>query len=416
MVMRRALGLILVTVFACSDDSKGGGITDHATGGSAGSGPSGGGPGGAAGTAGVPVGSGGTQAAQGGSNAGSSTFTLPRVYPPVRAATPTALVAGTSYAAQPFRGGPDQPGFGTARQALSAISLATAIRERFYSTGPTDLLRIVKAVDDRVQGLDLTVAAHPCLATPPVEHTYVLPGGQTFQVKLQCLQHFGTPGANSGWVGFGRVRPVSADAGASGVAATSVAVDASVPADAGSGAGDAGSTATDGSDFYLIEGQEGGNGGAYHIDGQGNVEGWIAVAERDIPANSQVIMHLRTDNAAGTLELALAGSAVGFCAAHLKTDPTFLFVSGKTNAPPPPGTTQAVGTQYCDEPRSGCYRADNLATDLGSESVSCAAIGPSSFREGVELDSDTSADAGVNVVTTDIYSYFSQMPAGIPDF
>src|SRR5204863_1088492 len=127
---------------------------------------------------------------------------------------------------------------------------------------------------------------------------------------------------------------------------------------------------------YLIEGQEGGNGSAYHIDRHGNVEGWIAVAERDIPGNSQVIMHLRTDKTAGTLELALAGSAVGFCAAHLKTNPEFLFVSGKTNAPPPPGTMQAVGTQYCDAVRSGCFRADDLATDLGGDSGSCTAIGP----------------------------------------
>jgi hypothetical protein len=75
-----------------------------------------------------------------------------------------------------------------------------------------------------------------------------------------------------------------------------------------------------------------------------------------------------------------------------------------------------VGTQYCDEPRSGCYQADNLNADLGSDSASCAAIGPSSFAVGVELDSDTSADAGVNVVTTEIYSYFSQMPVGVPEF
>jgi hypothetical protein len=67
-------------------------------------------------------------------------------------------------------------------------------------------------------------------------------------------------------------------------------------------------------------------------------------------------------------------------------------------------------------PRSGCYQADNLATDLGSDSASCAAIGPSSFRIDVELDSDTSADAGVNVVTTEIYGYFNQMPAGVPEF
>ncbi len=334
---------------------------------------------------------------------------MPRVYPPVRAATPTELINNPSFAAMPFRRGEDQQAFGMARQAQTAITLATAIQERFYSTGPTDLLRIVKALDDRVQGLDLDLAAHPCLAAPPVEHFYALPGGQTFRVRLQCLQRFGTPGMSTGWVGWGRARPIGADAGAT-----------RVPADASTNAAedhlDAGSGATDGSEFYLVEGQEGGNGGAYHIDQHGNVEGWIAVAEREIPANSQVIMHLFTNAAASTLELALAGSGVGFCAAHLKTNPSLLFVGGKTNAPPPPGIMQAVGTQYCDEPRAGCFLADNLATDLGSDSASCAAIGPASFDVDVELDSDTSADAGVNVVTSEIHGYFSQMPAGIPDF
>jgi hypothetical protein len=410
--MRRALGFVLLAALACSDGSKGDPVLGS-MGGNAGADGSNGGSGA---MGGAQVGGGGTQAqgggtqAQGGSNGGSSTITLPRVYPPVRAATPTALIANPSYAALPFRQGEGGPELGTARQAQTAVNLATAIQERFYSTGPTDLLRIVRALDDRVQGLDLTVAAHPCLSTLPVEHTYSLPGGQSFQVKLQCMQHFGTPGASgSGWLGFGRALPGSAASGGD-------PGDASVPPDAASGAFDAGQGAPDGSEFYLIEGQEGGNGGVYHIDRRGNIEGWIAVAERDIPANSQVLMHLSTDAAAGTLELALAGAGVGFCAAHLKTDPSFLFVSGKTNAPPPPGTMQEVGTQYCDVPRSGCYQADNLATDLGSDSASCAAIGPSSFRIDVELDSDTSADAGVNVVTTEIYGYFNQMPAGVPEF
>jgi hypothetical protein len=116
------------------------------------------------------------------------------------------------------------------------------------------------------------------------------------------------------------------------------------------------------------------------------------------------------------LELALAGSGVGFCAAHLKTNPDFLFVDGKTNAPPPPGTEQAVGTQYCDAARSGCFQASDLGTDLGSESTSCTGIGSSSFDLLVALDADTSADAGDNVVTTEIYGYFNEMPTGVPDF
>jgi hypothetical protein len=414
MGMRRALCFALLTISACSSGSKGGGVPNGPSGGTAGTGGTGDTQGGSSGTGGAQGGSGGTGGAQGGSS--HSTLVLPRVYPPVRAATPTALIANPSYTAQPFQRAA-RAGFGTARQALTGgINLATAIQERFYSTGPTDLLRIVSGVDGRVQTLDLTVAAHPCLSTPPVEHTYLLPGGQTFQVKLQCMQRFGTPGMNAGWVGFGIGQPAAGDAGVSGDEEAAVAADASPPEDSGAGVRDAGPPTGSGSDFYLIEGQEGGNGGAYHIDRNGNVEGWIAVAERDIPANSQVIMHLLTDQAAGTLELALAGSAVGFCAAHLKTNPEFLFVSGKTNAPPPPGTSQAVGTQYCDAPRSGCYRADALDTDLGSDSASCTPVGPSSFGIGEELDSDTSADAGVNVVTTDIYSYFNQVPVGVPDF
>jgi hypothetical protein len=410
--MRFPFGLAVVMLSACSSDSS-----DPK--------PQVGSPGGSSGAGGSQAGSSGAVGAQGGSGAGAApqggaggaggasgaNVSLPEVYPPVRAATPTALIADPNFAASAFSLGAS---LGTARQALTGINLATAIQQRFYSTGPTDLLRIVKELDDRVQGLDVDVARHPCIASAPVPVTYALPAGATFDVKLQCLQHFGTAGASSGWVGFGVVPSSEVDAGVPGAGL------AALPSDAGardaSVAADAAAPPAGANDFYLVEGQEGGNGGAYHIDSRGNIEAWIAVAERDIPANSQVIMHLWTNQAAGTLELTLAGSGVGFCAAHLKTNPSFLFVSGKTNAPPPPGTEQAVGTQYCDATRSGCFDASDLSTDLGGGSPSCAAIGPSSFDIGVELDADTSADAGVNVAPGDIYTFFNQLPAGVQDF
>jgi hypothetical protein len=411
MRMRFRYGLAFLMLSACSSGSSDPKIQEESQGGTGGAGSSQGGSGGAVGSQGGANAGGAPQGGAGGAGGTSgANVSLPEVYPPVRAATPTALIADPSFSASAFRLASDLGNLGRARQALGEISLATAIQERFYSTGPTDLLRIVKALDDRVQGLNLDRAAHPCLASNPVPVAYALPAGAAFDVKLQCLQHFGTPGASSGWVGFGVVPTAEVDAGVPGAA----------PADAGtldaSAARDGGSAATGASDFYLVEGQSGGNGGAYHIDSHGNVEAWIAVAERDIPANSQVIMHLWTNRATGTLELALAGSGVGFCAAHLKTNAGFLFVSGKTNAPPPPGTEQAVGTQYCDAPRSGCFDASDLSADLGADSPSCAAIAPGSFDIGVELDADTSADAGVNVVTGDIYTFFSQMPAGVQDF
>ena len=352
--------------------------------------------------------SGGGNAGSAGNTAGGTALTLPQVYAAVRAATPTALIASGSA----LWLGP-QGELGTARQALEGgVNLATAVQDRFYSGGPTDLLRIVKDLDDRVQGLQLDLAQHPCLSAPPVTKTYGLPSGQTFEVKLQCLQSFGT-GSSGGWVGFGIVAHEPADAGASDSAES--ASDAAVDAGA-AGDGDAG-VPFPGRDFYLVEGQTGGNGGAYHIDANGNVEAWIAVAERDIPANSQVLMHLRTAHVAKTLELALAGSGVGFCAAHLKTNPESLFVTGKTNAPPPPGTEQMVGTQYCDADRAGCFQASALDTDLGADSATCSAIGASSFALTVDLDADTTADAGSpNVTPGSIYTYFSEKPAGVSEF
>lgn len=398
----RTLSLLalLLTVSACSSDSK----DDKDSNAGSGGGGQSGNVGGSGGSSGGSEGN-----AQGGSSgsggAGGNTFTdalvLPEVYPKLRAATPETLVAGSAAASSSLSQ------LGTLRQPLEAgPDLAGAIQDRFYSTGPTDLLRIVKNLDDRVQGLSLDPAAHECLTAAPVTKTYVLPEGQTFEVKLQCLQTFGGSGAPAGWVGFGFAEATAS----SGETVADAGSD-----DAGTAAADAAIPIT-GRDFYLIEGQPGGNGGAYHIDAAGNVEAWIAVAEKDIPANSQVLMHLKTVQSDSTLELVLAGSGVGFCAAHLKTNPSLVYAQGKTNAPPPPGEDPVVGVQYCNALSGGCFQASDLDTDLGAESETCAPVGPGTFAFGVELDADTSGDAGTNVDPGTIHEYFSEAPAGIAAF
>jgi hypothetical protein len=314
---------------------------------------------------------------------------LPQVYPPVREATPSELIADAQYAGSAPSGPLDAvTELGRARQAQTAINLATAIQERFYSGGPTHILRIIKELDDRVLALDTDPSAHPCLTAAPVSSSYTLPAGQRMDVKLQCLQEFGAPGsAGAGWLAFGFDQASAADAG---------------PAEAG-----------EGNDFYLIMGQETGNGGAYHVAGAtGNVEAWIAVADENVPLNSQVLMHLVTDKAASTLELALGGAAVGFCSAHLKTSPDHLFVSGRTNAVPPPGAPMAG--QYCEVTRAGCYETAALTTDLGENSPTCMGVGPSTFAITVGLDAST--DAGANVTPAQIWRYFSQRPVGVPTF
>jgi hypothetical protein len=278
---------------------------------------------------------------------------------------------------------PVPPGSATPSQP-GAIQLATAIQERFYSAGPTSLLRIVKELDDRVAMLDTNTARHPCLTEEPVASSYALPGGQTFGVKLQCLERSG-----STWLAFGFDRAASADAG-------NVTTDAS-------------------NDFYLVTGQESGMGGAYRIEGKtGNVEAWITVADENAPTNSQVILHLLTNKQAGTLELSLAGSGVGFCAAHLKTNADYLWVSGKTNGAAPPGTDVPAGTQYCDAVRSGCFAATALASDLGAAASNCADIASDTFAIHEILDASSDAEGNVNPAT--LYGIFNTVPAGVATF
>lgn len=395
---------VLLTLSACSSDSKKDNTPNAGSGGE--------GPNANAGAGGSSGGSGGAAAqggAGGGGGSGGATFTdafvLPEVYPRLLAATPTTLAAGSASA----NDGSQLSQLGTLRQPLEAgPELAGVIKDRFYSSGPTDLLRIVKTLDERVQGLDLDPEAHSCLTSTPVSKVYVLPEGQTFEVKLQCLQTFGTGGTPAGWVGFGFAEAApNSPAPATDAGADDAGSVATVADDAG---------AASGRDFYLIEGQPGGNGGAYHIDALGNVEAWVAVAERNIPSNSQVLMHLKTVESASTLELALAGSGVGFCSAHLKTNPDLVYTEGKTNAPPPPGEEPVVGVQYCNALSGGCFQASALDVDLGAESETCAPVAASSFAIAQTLDADTSGDAGTNVDPAAIYEYFGEAPDGIPAF
>lgn len=344
---------------------------------------------------------------------------LPKVYPPVRASTPTGLIADPRFTASVAQslaamlaqmtggdtmpgsadggtmpgsaGGDTMPGSAGGNTMPGSISLGTAVQERLYTPGPTSLLRIVKELDDRVAQLDPQPGKHACLTMAPVSKTYNLPGGQSFTVKLQCLESHG-----SDWVGFGFATALQAS-------------------DAGAPASDAGALATEGGgdDFFLVAGQAGGGGGAYHIQrSTGNVEGWIAVADSQAPGNSQVIMHLVTNKAAGSLELALGGSAVGFCTAHLKTDADSVFIKARINAPPPPGTP--AGSQHCAAERTGCFASTALATDLGAGAAACADIAPGTFQLAVGLDA--SNDAGANVTPSTIYTYFNQPPAGVPAF
>jgi hypothetical protein len=398
--MRFAVSTTLVLLLGCGNGSHDGSnlagsgghaAADAAHGGtdsaSAGSDASGAGRGSAQAGAGGPSARGnGPNPAGPDAGGGSDHIALPQVYPPVRANTPTSLIADPAFKSL----SPGGVGAGTG----DAINLAIAVQERLYTAGPTEILRIVQDIDRTTSQLDTRPSMHACLTTAPLARTIALPGGQSFTVKLQCMSQYA-----GGWMAFGF-----------DTALDDADVDAGV-LDTDAGALDAQS----GKDFYFIHGQDGGMGGAYRVSAaRGDVEAWLTVADSRAPNNSQVVMHLMTNSAAGTTELALAGSGVGFCSAHLKTGHDFLFIQAKTNAPPPPGTPMNSPTQFCDASRTGCFATDALGTDLGGDAVGCTSIATRSF--GIRATIDASSDPEGNVTPATIYQYFNQAPAGIPAF
>jgi hypothetical protein len=341
-----------------------------------------------------------------GSAGSNAPLSLPRVYPPVRANTPNALIgdaqfmpAATSvtHQAQMAMG----PG---GMMGMPEPSLGTVVQQRLYTPGPTELLRIVHDLDDRVAGLDPRPAKHPCLTTAPVAHSYSLPGGETFTVHLQCLVSFGGAG---GWIafGYGAALPSPPDAGGN----DDGGIDKDAESERGPPDGGALGAEGGGNDFYLITGQATGNGGAYRIDRRsGDVEGWVAVADSALTRNSQVLMHILSLHAPGTLEMTFAGQGVGFCAAHLKTGHDFLFIDGKSLVPPPEGMMY----EACGTSRAACFDAAHLDRDLGARDPGCAGLASGSFQLPVSLD----ASPGGNVSPPSLASIFSSVPAGIPAF
>lgn len=376
--MRFPRWIVLISIIGCGDSGSDPGPSDagREQGGQGGERQSGAGR-----DAGGAPGHGG-QGGRGGQGGSTSALQLhvPRIYPIVRAGTPTGLIA------DPADRQPGDPSLGIIGEDAGAdmpaagggSSLAQVVQDRLYSPGPTELLRIVRELDSRTAQLDTDRTAHACLNAVPAVRTWSFPGGQSFSAQLQCMQEWA-----GGWLAFG-FASADEDAGAAG----------------------------SGDDFYLVEGQEGGMGGVYRVRaGSGDVEAWITVADRRAPNNSQVVMHLLVDAAAVTTELAFAGSGVGFCSAHLKTGDNHLFIRGKPNAPPPPG---APNGHYCDSERVGCFSTTELNVDLGAAANGCKTIASASFAIAGALDASSAPEG--NVAPATIYKLFETKPQGIAAF
>lgn len=321
------------------------------------------------------------------------TIIFPKVFPIVRANTPSALIADSAFASGPQASfevlAGEDAGVPPAGDE-SAIQLALAVQERLYTAGPTELLRLVHELDQRTARLDGMVSGHACLATTPVVKTIRVPGRQPFVMQLQCLeQHVG------GWMAFGFADSPDAEQRDAGVASEHAR------------------------DFYLVEGQVGGMGGAYHVHEDSDptkaeVEAWITVADSRVPTNSQVLMHLLSRSVTATTELTFAGSGVGFCSAHLKVSPEYLFIQAKTNAALPPGAAMDPAVQYCDSLRLGCFATSALDVNLGPAAVGCRDLRAASFAIRTSLDA--SAGAGANVTPAAVHEYFTDRVSGVPAY
>lgn len=334
----------------------------------------------------------------GGGGGGGSLGTLPQVYPPVRANTPSALINDPTYKsafeafsffhdtkAQPFDSTPDMSG---PVSPGGSESLAQTVQNRLYTMGPTEILSLLKQLDGRTANIDTDTGSHPCLLKPPTAVAYALPGGQTFTTQLQCLTLLDsnkTGGTHYLAFGFDNALTATPDGGATTTTAASAT----------------------GGNFYLVEGQTSGIGNAYRIDRTtGNVEGWMAVADSaNLTTMTQAIMHLYSDKTAGTFELTLAGNGDGFCDAHLKTGNGNLFITGK----------QGANSTTCGSATTGCFAASDVSTNLGGASATCSTIAASSFTIATDLDSD-STNTAANVDPNMIYKYFNTQPAGIASY
>ncbi|NBQ54644.1 MAG: hypothetical protein EBU49_13840, partial [Proteobacteria bacterium] len=138
----------------------------------------------------------------------------PQAYPPTAAVTPGQLVIAAGTGSSSFvgkktaatRANPDSASSVAALGTLVAVEPSTdaektamldTVKQRLFSEGPTNLLKLVKNVDDRMKEYDSRVAsmstAPECLSSTPVDLSTVFSvpaasGTTTFPLFGQCQE------------------------------------------------------------------------------------------------------------------------------------------------------------------------------------------------------------------------------------
>ena len=317
------------------------------------------------------------------SSSSSDGLSAPAVTPPIESALPASLKSTANLAAARAtlrslnatatqltscteQGLPsDTTGF------TSAEELASNIYCRLFAKGPIQVLSLTESVDGRLDEIETqTTEERPaCMDSTPVDKSsdFVFPGqlAEAFTQKLQC-------------------RDVQSDSQVL-------------------------SFGNDGNDWWLLDSQQNsgasatsqGQSQAWKIatDDNGDVlteEGYITLSpllSGSSLAGSTLLMHAYVDTAAGTVELTGAGHNIGFCAFHLKTNSTHIYVAGQLSASGTCGASTTAclsATTYEPLADSECTTlSSGLAlTSLNRDAFSAASLSASSLAANSSASSD----------------------------
>ncbi len=247
----------------------------------------------------------------------------PQAYPPTAAVTPGQLVIAAGTGSSSFvgkktaatRANPDSAASAAALGTLVAVEPSTdgektamldTVKQRLFSEGPTNLLKLVKNVDDRMKEYDTRVAgmsaAPECLSSTPVDLSTVFSvpaasGTTTFPLFGQCQETINNGGMT---LMFGKkdtdwylVDGASADLDGSASCVFSMSKI--------SGTSDADRVV----DGYMV------------VDYEGKTDNFTG---------STTLMHFKADVAAGTLEFTAGGIGIGPNQVHTKSNAEYLYI------------------------------------------------------------------------------------------
>ena len=273
----------------------------------------------------------------------------PQAYPPTALVTPSSLVTSsgtksalTVNAAATLNAVAKVTGLNVMTslpEPSDKTAVMNEVKSRLFSAGPTNMLNLVKNVDNRMKEYDSRVSgmdkAPSCLSSTPVDvsTTFSVPaatGSTSFPLFGQC-QETASPGLT---LMFGKKD----------------------------------------NDWYLVD------GATKDLDGSDNcvmtmakisgtsdadrvVDAYMAVVYKGLTNNftgSSALMHFKANVAAGTLELTAGGVGIGGEQIHAKTNATHVYVRMQSS------TGSAKGTLS-----HACFSA----TDLSNVAVSnCSAL------------------------------------------